>query len=286
MAIRKILVSLSGADSDGPTVGMAMTIAKTFGGQVVGLFVRPDPREALPYLGEAVSGQIVEQLIEATQAGSDSLSAHARAALEKAAAAAGVPVVEKSSADQLPSARYVDVVGNRDDVVMEASRLSDLVVFSESDNAKVGGSALEAALKMADRPVLIVPDDAGTTVGTHVAIGWDRSQEAAQAIIAAIPFLAKAQQIKVFCIAEHARDKSPRTRLTDYLALHGVTAEIEFVDGGGKPDGEVLIEEAKKMSSDLIVMGGYGHIPWRKLLVSSTTEYVQSHAAIPILMAH
>lgn len=286
MAIRKILVSLSGADSDGPTVGMAMTLAKTFGGQVVGLFVRPDPREALPYLGEAVSGQIVEQLIEATQAGSDSLSANARSALEKAAAAANVPVVDVSSAAKLPSARFVDVVGSRDDAVIEASRLSDLVVFSESDNDKVGGSALEAALKTADRPVLIVPDASCTSVGTRVAIGWDRSQEAAQAVIAAVPFLVNAEQIKVFCIGEHARDKSPRSRLTDYLALHGVTAEIELVEGGGKPDGEILIDEARKMSADLLVMGGYGHIPWRKLLVSSTTEYVQSHAAIPILMAH
>lgn len=286
MAIRKILVSLSGADSDVATVGMAMTLATTFGGQVVGLFVRPDPREALPYLGEAISGQIVEQLIEATQAGSDSLSANARSALEKAAAAAKVPVVNASSATQLPSVRFVDVVGNRDDAVIDESRLSDLVVFSEADNAKVGGSALEAALKSADRPVLIVPEVVDGSVGTRIAIGWDRSQEASQAVIAAVPFLAKAQQIKVFCVGEHARDKSPCTSLIDYLALHGITVEIELVEGGGKPDGEVLIDQAKKMSADLLVMGGYGHIPWRKLLVSSTTEYVQSHAAIPILMAH
>jgi len=286
MAIRKILVSLSGSQSDVPTLGVAMTLARMFGGQVVGLFVRSDPRDALPYLGEAVSGQIVEQLIEAAQTGSDGLSAHARSALEKAAAAANVPTVEADSPVQLPSARFVDVVGHRDDVVIEASRLSDLVVFSEADNAKVGGSALEAALKTASRPVLIVPDMYDGSIGTRIAIGWDRSQEASQAIIEAVPFLANAQQIKVFCIGEHARDKSPRTRLLGYLALHGVTADIEFVEGDGRPEGEILIDQAKKMSADLLVMGGFGHIPWRKFLVSSTTEYVQSHAVIPILMAH
>lgn len=286
MMIRKILVSLSGTSSDGPTVGIAVGLAQTFGGQVVGLFVRPDPREALPYLGEAVSGQIIEQLIEATQAGSDSLAANARSALEKAAVAANVPVIDDSSAVQLPSARFIDVVGSRDNVVIEESRLSDLVVFSESDNSKVGGSSLEAALKTADRPVLIVPDVVGDSVGTRIAIGWDHSHEASQAVIAAVPFLVNAKEIKVFCIGESARDKGPRNMLVDYLGLHGLSAQIEYVDGGGKPNGEVLIDQAQKMSADLLVMGGYGHIPWRKLLVSSTTEYVQSHAAIPIFMAH
>src|SRR5882724_7262528 len=99
MSVRKILVPLSGAPSEAAVLGTALTVAKTFGAQLVGLFVRADPSEALPYLGDGVSGQVIEQLMQAAKEGSDAASTRARMMFADAAAKANVPLVQKGSTE-------------------------------------------------------------------------------------------------------------------------------------------------------------------------------------------
>ncbi|MBI1262650.1 MAG: universal stress protein [Rhizobiales bacterium] len=286
MSIRKILVPITGGPHDADVLAMGLDVAKMFGAQAVALFARADPTEALPYLGEGVSGQVIEDLMDAAREGADLSCTKARKALEEAVAVAGLPLVNESSAANLPSARFVDVVGRRDDVVTAHSRLSDLVVFAEAEDSSPGGSSLEAALMSADRPVLIAPKQRKATIGTCVAIGWDQSQEASMAVTAAIPFLSAASKVSIFCIGSKELDPTPCDMLEDYLALHGLTAKINLVDGQGRPDGEVLLEQAEKISADLLVMGGYSHSRVRQFFLGGTTTHVRSHATIPVLMAH
>lgn len=286
MSIRKILVPITGGPHDGDVLAMGLDVAKIFKAQMVALFARADPTEALPYLGEGVSGQVIEDLLDAAREGAEISGNKASKALAAAASAAGVPIVDKSDNPPMPSARFIDVVGRRDDVVTAHSRLSDLVVFAEAEDTSAGGSSLEAALMSADRPVLIVPKTRKGTIGTRIAIGWDQSQEASMAVTAAVPFLSHATKVTIFCIGKSELDTNPCNMLSDYLALHGVTPEIHLVDGQGRPDGEVLLDQAEKMSADLLVMGGYGHSRLRQFFLGGTTQHVRSHASIPVLMAH
>ena len=137
MAVRKILVPLSGAETEAAVLGTAMTVAKTFNAQLVGLFVRPDPTEALPYLGDGVSGQVIEQLMQAAKSGSDQASDKARTMFTDAASKAGLPMAPKDGGNTpLPSVRFLDVAGHRDDVVAAHSRLSDIVVFGEGNGSR------------------------------------------------------------------------------------------------------------------------------------------------------
>src|SRR5690606_7182740 len=138
MSVRKVLAPISGSPAEAAALGTALTVARNFGAQVVGLFVRADPSEALPYLGDGVSGQVIEELLQAAKESSDQASARARTMLVDAAHKAGVAVVQEGGAGNLPSARFLDISGRRDDVVAAHSRLSDLVVFGEGASQIAG----------------------------------------------------------------------------------------------------------------------------------------------------
>ncbi|MDO8289918.1 MAG: universal stress protein [Parvibaculum sp.] len=287
MAVRKILVPLSGVATEAAVLGTAMTVAKTFGAQLVGLFVRADPTEALPFLGDGVSGQVVEQLMQAAKEGSDKASAKARAMFVDAATKADLPVNDKANGGTLPSARFLDVSGHRDDVVASHSRLSDLVVFGEGNAGAAGGSTLEAAMMSAGRPVLIAPKACAMHVGGTVAIGWDNSVMAAHAVTAAIPFLEEAKSVSILCIGAQALEEKPGQLLADYLALHGIYAGIHLTElEAGRSVGGLLLDQAEKLGADLLVVGGYGHSRLREFIIGGATQHIRSHATIPVLMAH
>lgn len=286
MSVRKILVPLAGRPMDEEVLATALSIARDFEAQLVALFARPDPTEALPYLGDGVSGQVIEDLMQAARDGANEAAARVRAALAKAAQEAGIPVAEKGGEAEMPSVRFVDVTGRRDEVVAKHSRLSDLIVFGESATGVAGGTALEAAMMTADRPVLIAPKKAWTPVGGSVCIGWDDSAEASSAVIGALPFLERAKNVTILCIGGKELEPGPGSTLADFLALHGVVADVYLVDAGSRAVGEVLLEHAEKAKTDLLVMGGYGHSRLREFLIGGATQHVRSHATIPVLMAH
>jgi len=287
MTVRKILVPLSGEATEAAVLGTAMTVAKRFGAQIVGLYVRPDPTEALPYLGDGVSGQIIEQLLQAAKQSSDKASDAARMIFADAANKSGLPLVSESGGETMPSARFIDATGHRDDVVAAHSRLSDIVVFGEGNAGAAGGSTLEAAMMSAGRPVLIAPQKCAGEVGSKVAIGWDESAMAAHAISAALPFLEKAKNVTILCVGEHALDPEPGGLLADYLALHGVAAAIHLAEKmDGRSVGGALLDQAEKLGADLLVVGGYGHSRLREFIIGGATQHIRSHATIPVLMAH
>lgn len=286
MPVRKILVPLAGRPMDGEVLATALSIARAFEAQLVALFARPDPTEALPYLGDGVSGQVIEDLMQAARDGANEASSRIRAALATAAIEAGMPVAERGGEAQLPSVRFIDVTGRRDEVVAKHSRLSDLIVFGESATGIAGGTALEAAMMTSDRPVLIAPKKAWSPVGGSVCIGWDDSPEASSAVIAALPFLEKARNVTILCVGGKELDPGPGSTLADYLALHDVVADVHLVDAGSRAVGEVLLEHAEQAKADLLVMGGYGHSRLREFLIGGVTQHVRAHATIPVLMAH
>ena len=286
MSVKKILVPLAGRPSDNEVLGTALSMAGAFSAQIVALFARPDPTEALPYLGDGVSGQVIEDLLQAAREGADEASARVRQMLTDAAAKAGFPLVGKGAEPPLPSVRFLDVTGRRDEVVAAHSRLSDLIVFGESATGIAGGTALEAAMMSAGRPVLIAPKKSWAPVGGSVAIAWDESAEAARAVTAAIPFLEKARKVTILCVGSKELDPGPGSTLADYLALHGVVADVHLVDAQGRAAGEVLLETAEKSKTDLLVMGGYSHSRLLEFIIGGVTQHIRSHATIPVLMAH
>ena len=61
----------------------------------------------------------------------------------------------------------------------------------------------------------------------------------------------------------------------------GVGCEIATLDGGAA---EAIVEHAKKVAAELIVMGTHGRTGWRRALLGSVAEQVLRHATCPVVV--
>ena len=286
MAIKHILVPLYGTKFDVSVLRTALQATMVLEAKLVGLFVRPDPREALPYLGEGASGQLIEDIMTSSRAGADLAYGQARKVLSEEASKLSLPMVDDMTVR--PSCTLTEEIGRADYVVEQASQLTDLVVFgqrSKADDA-IGGEELASALLMARRPVLLAPLETSPTFATNITIGWDGSQEASHAVAAAMPFLKQARHITILSIEKDGGEEQAQTGLTDYLAAHGCIGDHRHIAASGRPIGEALLDESSALLSDLLVVGGYSHSRLRELIVGGVTRHIRGHTSIPVLMAH
>ena len=60
MSMRTLLVPLFGAEIDAVGLDAGLGVAQRFGAHVNALFVRLDPRDAIPVIGEGVSPAVID----------------------------------------------------------------------------------------------------------------------------------------------------------------------------------------------------------------------------------
>jgi len=288
MTLRKILVPLTGGERDKSALRTAFTVASQHKSYVEGLFVRPDPSEALPFMGEGVSGTVIQDIINSSKEAAGQAGEAAHQTLTALADEAGITEVKSPRGPAETCARFVEATGAFEDVVSARARLSDLVIFLAGADERGAGvsEGLQACLMDAGRPILLAPEAAPKTVGGKIVIGWDGGVEAAHAITAAKPFLMHASAVEILNVSKGDLDPALADMLSDYLALHGVESNEHLIDPASRPVGEVLLEEAERGGCDLLVMGGYGHSRLRELLLGGVTRFIISHATVPVLLAH
>jgi len=276
MAYRKILVPLVGTQRDTTVLRHGFELAKTFGSHVAALFIRPDPAEVIPYLGDGISACVVQEVIDASRNAGKAASAAAKSAFDHAAKESGT------------SASFATFEGVIDDIVAQEARLSDLVLFDcPAETQEMGlRAAIESAIVNGKKPVLLVPRSIEKIVGAKVAIGWDGGAAAAHAISAAIPFMKRAESVEILNVSTGATDTTQLDRLRAYLALHGIQAIEHAINPGSTGTAAVLIDTAQRTGAGLLVMGGYEHSRLREIALGGVTRYILGHATMPVFLAH
>lgn len=174
------------------------------------------------------------------------------------------------------------------------ARYSDLVVLGQADPDEPSRGALsdlpEHVVLNGGRPVLIVPY-AGSfrSVGRRVLVAWDAGLEAVHAITGALPLLKRANQVEVVVFnpeaQPHVHGEQPGADIALYLARHGLKVDV-LQETTELDDGNALLSLAADCSSDLIVMGSYGHSRFREILLGGTTRTILESMTVPVLMAH
>lgn len=178
-------------------------------------------------------------------------------------------------------------------LVLQA-RYSDLVVISQTDpdepSLGVISDLPEYVLLNCARPILIVPF-AGQFdhIGNNPLIAWDGSIEATRAITGAIPLLKRAKNVTVAVfnpsIQSDAHGEQPGADIALYLARHDI--KVNVLQQRTEVDvGNALLSLAADLQSDMIVMGGYGHMRFRELLLGGVTKTIMNSMTVPVLMAH
>lgn len=289
MTMRIILVPLFGSAGDAACLDAALGIAGRFGAHVTGLFVRIDPMDAIPVVGEGVSPAIIDQLTQAADEEMIRQRDAARRSFDAVCQKAGVAVVERPAGAGVASAGWLEITGRRDEVIPQKSRVSDLVVLSRPhDPSPIElRSVLEATLFGAGRAVLVVPPAGAPSVGHSVAIAWNGSAEAARAVAGALPLIEAAGAVHVLTAETWRTEFDVTVDLVEYLEWRGVTSERRVVAAeGGEPVGAALLRTATGAGADLLVMGGYGRTRLSELVLGGVTRHVLAHAELPILISH
>lgn len=176
------------------------------------------------------------------------------------------------------------------------ARYADLIVVSQPDPGDPTSSQLddlpEHLALYGGRPVLVVPY-AGEFehIDRHALVAWDGSRAAIRAVTDAIPLLRRTAKVTLVIFNPESQQgvhgEQPGADMALYLARHGVNVEVmEQRTPDGLDVGNALLSLAADLNVDLLVMGAYGHLRWRELVLGGVTRTVIRTMTIPVLMSH
>jgi len=288
MSIAKILVPLNGSRKDRVSLETAFALAKRLHAFVDAVFVHPDVREAMPVSDMPISPEIMQSIYDAADAAEKTAAKAARESFSMAAAQADARIVSVPERGDPITTTYREETGHLRDVMDREAALSDLVVFpsiagTDSENVR---QPLVDVLTRHGRPVLLCAERGCKTVGSAVLVGWDGGRAAAQALTASLPILEKADAVQFACVRPDNTSERPLHDAKEYLSLHGVKACETLIKTPKLTIAEELLETAAASEYDLLVCGGYGHSRMMETVFGGTTDYLLSHASIPIFLAH
>ena len=286
MEIRQILVPVTGTDAGLPGLEAAFEVGRNLGAHVEALHARRNARETLAYIGEGMTGAMIEELITTAEQESEMLAQRAEHDFAAACNSAKFERTEVRGENNGHTAHLRIEVGREEDLLATRGRVADLIVVTRADKSAEASvrTTLEAAVLESGRPVFVAPPDGITKPMTGVAIGWNGSAEAARAVGHAMPFLVKAEQVAVISVEEGVRPGPSADDLVEYLAWHGVAASTDALKADYRSAGEAILAEAVAIEASLLIMGAYTHTRLRRMIFGSATEYMFVTAEIPVVM--
>ena len=285
MPIRRLLLPLTSTGSGEAALSTALTVARMWDAHLTALHVRVDSRDVAPLAGEGLSGAMIEEMMSATEKESSERSAAVRGLFDRFVVEHGVTVAEPHPRAGA-TANFASVTGREEDLVAQLARLADLTVVPhpEAGEDVSSSDALHAVLFDSGRPVLIAPRVASNTVGTRICAAWNGTAESAACIQAAIPWMQRADAVRILWSDEYQRRGPGAMEVASYLALHDIRAEVAQFRPQEKEVGRGLLAAAREFGADMLTMGAYSHSRLRQLILGGVTRYVLEHATLPVLM--
>jgi nucleotide-binding universal stress UspA family protein len=146
-------------------------------------------------------------------------------------------------------------------------------------------ATFEAALFESGRPVLVVPQRVGQTLGDNIVIAWNGSTETARTVALAMPILKKAQRITVVSVDGGMVPGPSGPQLALALATAGLSAEHKHVTDRQRSAGEVILATAASLGADFLVKGAYTQSRLRQMIFGGQTRHILAEANLPVLLA-
>ena len=174
------------------------------------------------------------------------------------------------------SREWRDAVANPTRLIIEMSRLADLIVTGCEDDFTLGHPErcinLGNLVLQAGRPVLVAAKGARRIFTNTAVIAWKDTREARRAVVDALPLLCQASEVVVVTV-DRGADILTQESIDDvcaFLRRHGVTAQSEIIKD--RHEGESLLRFARQMGAELVVSGAYGHSRVRELVFGGVTR--------------
>ncbi|HEX7775594.1 MAG TPA: universal stress protein [Parvibaculum sp.] len=291
---KSIFVPTTGFSNDPAALETALSVARIFGGHLDCVHVRPDPTQILIQAtgydmgmgtGAAfAAGDIAEILQEEDR----KETARAKKVYDAFRQREKLEEVPAPPSAVRPSSSWAELTGRPNDILVAQARLHDLTVIGHPTHW--GGLTRDTAgavLVGSGRPLLLTPEKAPVRLGETIAIAWKDTPEAARAVTAAMPLIARAKNVVLINIAEHEDvTVEPVNELAKNLRWHELQTEVRYLAHPCGSMHDTILTTAKEAGADLLVMGGYSHNRLSERLFGGFTRHVLAGAALPILMAH
>lgn len=275
--IKDIMVHLDGSPEDEIRLEHGQALASAGRAHLIGLFTNrlPDLAIAMPMDGGAAAMQILTELQDQAVKDGDATAER---------------LTERLSTLQAPSElrRLDETFGALSARVAEQARCADLFIatrpYGETGTSD-WSELVEAVLFGGGRALLLVPS------GCHrqgpiqtVLIAWNGSRESARALREGLDFIAQASRTVVL-IVDPPPDAEPGMDVKAHLARHGVAAEVRTAERQARHVADIILDEARRVSADLIIMGAYGHSRLREQVFGGATRDMLTASDKPILVA-
>jgi len=291
---KTILAHLNGSECDAAVLQTSLVLAQIDGGHLECLRVSPDPAALIaqsPQFDVGMSMAVADTLQTIEKQGRDATrNANGRFLTfckhEKIAEADTPPGPNGISAT------WREKTGDELDEIVAQARFNDIVVLAGGTRrpGRLSEESLGHIVVASGRPVLLAPQKPVKTLTGTIAIAWKDSAEAARAVVAAMPLLAKGRHVHVLAANEDDRKAIECLECSDsvvqQLRWHGLKAHGRFVIPAGRPVPDAILETAHSVGADLLVMGGYGHSRVRELLFGGFTQRVLHGADLPVFLFH
>jgi len=271
-----ILVHLDGTPEDEIRISHAEALAGLDGAKIVGLLTTQLPDSPYFVEGLAADWSRLDAIIR-------DASAKSFAKLEERFRLLSVP-------NELRKAEEVQTFLNA--AFAREALWTDLVVASNpypDNEASRWDSLVEAAMFNGAHGLYLVPYGvAPRNALRSVMICWNGTREAARAISEAMPLISRATKVAIVCVhdVDTAQIRGPEAMMdiARHLGNHGLEPEISMLPAPVATS-DALLDEAHRMSADLIVMGAFGHSRVREWLIGGTTVDLLRKSDLPILVA-
>lgn len=169
----------------------------------------------------------------------------------------------------------IELEADMADTACRHGECADLVIVSRSTLNEPGMYGL---LYNIDTPLLLLPEGYQGTIGKTMAIAWKDDGSAVKAIHDCLPIIDK-MDLHVLCV------DAPVT-MPAILQDHSLRAHLHSVAADELSTSERLLQEARRVGADLLVMGAFPHNRWYVSIFGSVTENVLDATDIPLLLRH
>ncbi|EIM27887.1 universal stress protein [Microvirga lotononidis] len=276
--IKDIMVHLDGSAEDEIRLEYGQAIAAAGQAHLIGIFTNllSDITIPIPMDGGGAVVQVLAELDERARREGDVTAKR---------------LTERMASLQLPNEfrRLDETYGVLSAKVAELARCADVFIATRphrKPDMTDWSDLVEAVLFGSGRALLLVPP------GRHrqgpirtVLVAWNGSREAARALREGLSFIDQAARTIVL-VVDPPEDMESWNEVERHLARHDIVPELISTESGNRGIGEAILEEASRLSADLIIMGGYGHARLREQVFGGATRDVLQTAASPLLIAH
>ncbi|MEX0694779.1 MAG: universal stress protein [Rhodospirillales bacterium] len=280
----RMLVPLFGKEEiDSVVLGAASKLAKSGGALIDARLFCRDLAAVVPFAGEGLTPEVMEQLRQSAKAEHDLQEKNARSSFNVWCVHDEVPLGDVAAQGSL-AANFAVCQGHLPSIIVKPARVSDMALFvCATNNEDDERQALaEAVLVDALRPLLLLPAKPVSTIARNIVIAWNGSAEAARAVSMSQALLKAADKVTIVTVGD---ETDPRT-LAVTLQSNGIVAVPHVVTAGKTDISQALLIQAEKFDADLMIIGAYSHSRMREVIFGGVTRELFENTSIPTLMIH